>query len=117
VAVRCLIVDDNEEFLDSATRLLSAQGIEVVGRASSGAVAESLVDELAPDVALVDVQLGNEDGLEVARRLVSDEGGTRVVLISTHAENELSDLVAASGAVGFLPKTALSANAIENFLR
>jgi hypothetical protein len=48
---------------------------------------------------------------------VSDEGGTRVVLISTHAENELSDLVAASGAVGFLPKTALSANAIENFLR
>ena len=115
--MRCLIVDDNDEFLDSASRLLSAQGMEVVGRASSGAVAERLAQTLAPDVALVDVQLGDEDGLEVARRLASEGRKTRVVLISTHSENELSDLVAGSGAVGFLPKTALSAKAIADFLR
>jgi two-component system, NarL family, nitrate/nitrite response regulator NarL len=117
VALRCLIVDDSEEFLDSASRLLSAQGLEVVGRASSGAEAVRLVRTLAPDVALVDVQLADEDGLEVTRRLVADARETRVILISTHSENELAELIAGSPAVGFLPKAALGADAIAELLR
>lgn len=114
--MRCLIVDDSEEFLGSATRLLSAQGLEVVGCASSGAEAERLVQTLGPDVALVDVQLGDEDDFEVSRRLAVDARETRIILISTHSENELAELIVGSPAVGFLAKASLGAKAIAEIL-
>jgi two-component system, NarL family, nitrate/nitrite response regulator NarL len=117
VALRCLIVDDSEEFLASASRLLEAQGLEVVGRASSGVEAFELAAERRPDVALVDVQLGDEDGREVARSLAMVVRSTRVVLISAYPEEELPPgLLAGSSAVGFLAKTALSAAAIRELL-
>jgi two-component system nitrate/nitrite response regulator NarL len=114
--LRCLIVDDNEEFLDSASRLLCAQGLEVVGRASSGAEALRLLGTLEPDVVLVDVQLGEEDGLELTRRLAADAHGTRIILISTHSEDALAEFIVGSPAVGFLPKAALGADAIAELL-
>jgi DNA-binding NarL/FixJ family response regulator len=117
VGLRCLLVDDNDEFLDSASRLLSAQGLQVIGRATYGAAAVRLARTFEPDIALVDVQLGNEDGLELARRLAVAAPGTRIILISTYAEDELSELIAASPAIGFLPKTTLSAIAIAEVLR
>lgn len=117
VALRCLIVDDNEAFLGSAARLLEAQGLRVVASASSGAEAVRLAQTLQPDVVLVDIQLGEEDGLEVTRQLNAAARLTPVVLISTHSqEDELADLIADSPAVGFLPKTALSAAAIADLL-
>ena len=116
MALRCLIVDDSEDFLAAASRLLTDQGLEVVGAATSGAEAARLVQTFEPNVALVDVQLGNEDGLEVARQLARDSRQTRIILISTHAENELAELIDASPAVGFVPKYALSAEAIADLL-
>jgi two-component system nitrate/nitrite response regulator NarL len=116
VALRCLIVDDSKEFLASARGLLSAQGLEVVGLASSGADALRLAVQLRPDVALVDVELGAEDGLEVARRLMDRVPKTCIVLISSHPEDELGDLVAGSPGAGFLAKTALSAAAIAELV-
>jgi DNA-binding NarL/FixJ family response regulator len=116
VGLRCLIVDDSEEFLGSATRLLSAQGLEVVGWASSGEEAERVVQTSRPDVALVDVQLGDEDGFEVTRRLAANARETRIILISTHSENELAELIDDLPAVGFLAKPALGANAIAKIL-
>jgi CheY-like chemotaxis protein len=117
VALRCLLVDDSEEFLDSASRLLSAQGLDVVGRACSSAEAVRLFQTLSPDLALVDVQLGDEDGFALARRLAGDGLGTRIILISTHSKNELAELIVGSPAVGFLPKAALGADAIADLLR
>jgi DNA-binding NarL/FixJ family response regulator len=116
VALRCVIIDDNEEFLDSASRLLASQGVEVVGLASSGAEALRLAKTLGPDVALVDVQLGEEDGLELTRRLAANAYATRVILISSHSKDELGELVDDSPAVGFLPKSALDADAIAELL-
>ncbi len=116
MALRCLIVDDSEAFLASASRLLSAQGVEVVGRASSGAEAVRLAQELDPDVALVDVQLGGEDGLGVARRLAATTPSKRVILISSHSKDELAELIADSPAAGFLAKSALAADAIAKLL-
>jgi two-component system nitrate/nitrite response regulator NarL len=116
VALRCLIVDDNEEFLVSASRLLESQGLEIVGHAASGAEAIRLARTLYPDVTLVDVQLGDEDGLELARRLSAGLLSTRVVLISTHSRDDLADMIADTPAVGFLPKTALSAFAIAELI-
>ena len=114
--LRCLIVDDSEAFLASATRRLSAQGLEVVGRAVSGAEALRLVERARPDVALVDVQLGDEDGLELTRRLAANAHATPVILISSHSKEELGELIDQSPAVGFLPKPALGADAISELL-
>jgi DNA-binding NarL/FixJ family response regulator len=116
MALRCLIVDDSEAFLASASRRLSAQGLEVVGRALSGAEALRLAEQLRPDVALVDVQLGDEDGLELTRRLAANSHATRVILISSHSRDELGELVDDSPAVGFVPKPTLGADSIANLL-
>jgi DNA-binding NarL/FixJ family response regulator len=114
VNLSCLIVDDSEEFLVSATRLLSVQGVTVVGRASSADEALRLAEALSPDVALVDVELGAEDGIDLARRLTSAGSPATVILISVRDRNELTELMAGSGAVGFLRKDALDAQAVAD---
>ena len=116
--LRCLIVDDRPRFLAAARGLLERQGIAVVGVASSGAEALRRVAELRPDVTLLDIDLGGESGLELARRLHRQAGpsSSPVILVSTHAEQDYAELIAASPAIGFLPKTALSADAIRDLL-
>jgi DNA-binding NarL/FixJ family response regulator len=116
--MRCLIVDDSPRFLDAARGLLERQGITVVGVASNSAEALERVERLRPDVTLLDIDLGGESGLELARRLHHEAGpvASRLILISTRAEQDYADLIAASPAVGFLPKAALSAGAIRELL-
>ena len=115
---RCLIVDDNPRFLDAARGLLEREGVAVVGVASTGEEAAERVDQLRPDVVLLDIDLGGQSGFDVARQLHGDThlARSRIILISTHAEQDYVDLIAASPAVGFLPKTALSASAIRRLL-
>jgi DNA-binding NarL/FixJ family response regulator len=118
MALRSVIVDDNAHFLGAARDLLEREGIEVVGVASSSADAVQLVEQLRPDVTLVDIDLGEESGFDVVRRLVSATrvNAGRMVLISTYAEKDFADLIAASPAVGFLSKSDLSARAIHDLL-
>ncbi|BBZ34459.1 response regulator [Mycolicibacterium confluentis] len=111
-AVRCLIVDDSAAFRDAAVTMLARGGITVVGTAQNGAEAVRQNTELRPDVALVDVDLGAESGFDVAEEL----SGVAVILISTHDEQDLIDLIADSSARGFLPKFALSPDAIRGVL-
>ncbi len=117
VSLRCLIVDDNALFLEGAADLLRREGLDVIGVASNSAQAIQLASELRPDVTLVDIDLGDEDGLEVARQL-SDTSAvdSKVILISTHSEDDLAHLIAMSPALGFVPKTRLSAQAIRDLL-
>jgi DNA-binding NarL/FixJ family response regulator len=110
-----LIVDDNESFLDAARVLLEREGVRVVGLASATDQALRLADRLSPDVVLVDIHLAGESGFELATRLASD-GGAPTVLISTHAESDFADLIAASPALAFLPKSEISAEAIVAIL-
>lgn len=116
--LRCLIVDDSSSFLEAAQALLEREGLSVAGVASSGAEALSRAAELRPDVVLVDISLGKESGFEVASRLVenSEDGGSTVILISTHAEVDFADLIATSPAIGFMPKSELSADAIRRMV-
>ena len=118
MALRSVIVDDNSHFLGAARDLLEREGIEVVGVASTSAEAVQLVEQLRPDVTLVDIDLGEESGFDVVRRLVgaTDVNAGRIVLISTYAEKDFADLIAASPAVGFLSKSDLSAGAIHALL-
>ena len=114
--MRCLIVDDSPQFLTAARGLLEREGIAVVGFASTGAQALRRAEELRPDVTLVDIDLGGESGLDVTRELSQAARPTPVILISTHAEEDYAGLITASPAIGFVPKTALSAQAIRDLL-
>jgi len=115
--VRYLIVDDYAPFLDAASGLLSDRGAAVVGVATSGAEALRRAEELRPEVILVDINLGAESGFEVAEQLHRDGRSAPVIMISTHAEHDFADMIAASPAVGFLCKSALSPSAVRDLLR
>ena len=118
MTLRCVIVDDSPDVLRAASELLGGQGMAVVGVAATGDEAVSLMEELQPDVMLVDVVLGSESGFDLVRRLVETpaRAGTRSILISTHDGADFANLVAASPAIGFLPKSDLSATAIHRLL-
>lgn len=115
--LRCVIVDDNEPFLAAARALLEREGLTVVGVASTSADAVVAADRFRPDVVLVDVFLGEESGVELARRLVTAHGQrATVILISSHSETDLAELLAQSPAAGFVAKPNLSAAAIRGLL-
>lgn len=118
MALRCLIVDDSLGFLEAARVLLERQGVNVVGLASTSAEAVERVGALRPDVTLVDIDLGGESGFDLARRLHAEAHMplSSVILISTHAEEDFTELIAASPTRGFLSKVDLSARAIHDLL-
>jgi CheY-like chemotaxis protein len=119
MTLRCLIVDDNAGFLRSARLLLEREGISVVAVASTGDEALRQTEALRPDVVLVDVDLGLESGFDLVGRLHDGRGASRdlnLILISCHAEEDLTDLIAATPAVGFIAKPHLSAGAIHDLL-
>jgi DNA-binding NarL/FixJ family response regulator len=118
MTLRCLIVDDSRRFLDAARGLLERQGITVVGVASTSAEALRLAEALRPDVILIDIALGEESGFELARRMSreANRASSRMILISTRAEQDYADLIAASPVIGFLSKSTLSAGAIRELL-
>lgn len=115
--MRVVIVDDNVEFLGTARRLLEQEGDTVVAVASSGTDALSRVAEHNPDVVLVDVDLGDENGFEVATRISAVAvQPPHVIMISAYAEQDLEDLIATSPAIGFVSKSRLSAEAVAELL-
>jgi DNA-binding NarL/FixJ family response regulator len=118
VALRCLIVDDHASFCEAARDLLEAQGVTVVGCATSSAEALRSVRQFRPEVALVDIDLGAESGFDLACRLAEDVDGyaPKIILISTHDEREFVRLIESSPAVGFVAKTELSGARIIRLL-
>jgi DNA-binding NarL/FixJ family response regulator len=118
MSLRLLIVDDNATFLEAATRALEADGLQVVGVASTTAEALAREQELRPDVILVDVNLGGENGAELACLLSSPAttGPSRVIMISTYPAQDVVDLVEALPGVGFLPKSRLSGSAVRELV-
>jgi CheY-like chemotaxis protein len=117
--LRCLIVDDNPRFLDAARALLEREGVAVVGVASTVTEAIRRIAELRPDVTLVDLDLGAESGFDAASGIhdQANDATSPVILISTYDEQDYAELIAASPALGFLAKSALSANAVRDLLQ
>jgi CheY-like chemotaxis protein len=113
-----VVVDDNRSFADFARVLLERQGERVLGIAFTSAEAVKLVAELRPDVVLVDMTLGDECGLDLARMLAQRgcADAPVVILISAYSPCDVAELVAASPAAGFLPKPDLSADAIRQIV-
>jgi CheY-like chemotaxis protein len=113
-----MIVDDSADFAAAARDLLERQGLDVVGVAATTAEALSTASAAQPDVALIDIDLGDESGLDLAELLSGTAGLEELplVLISTYSEHDVADVVDASPAVGFLTKSTLSASAIRELL-
>jgi DNA-binding NarL/FixJ family response regulator len=118
MTLRCLIVDDSMAFVAAARSLLQRQGIAVLDAAANSADALRLAAELRPDVVLVDIDLGPESGLELARQIARGPypAPPPVILISTYAEEDYADLIGDTPAIGFIPKATLSAAAIRALL-
>jgi DNA-binding NarL/FixJ family response regulator len=116
--MRCLIVDDSAGFVDAARGLLECEGITVVGVASTSADALRRFEELRPDVTLVDINLGGDSGFEVAEQLhrAGWPSPSPVILISTHAAQDFTELIETSPAIGFLSKSALTCGAIHDLI-
>jgi CheY-like chemotaxis protein len=116
--LRCLLVDDNEAFLEAASVLLEREGLTVMGVTSSTAEALRQARALRPDVILVDIGLGDESGFDLAQFLAQDGqgGGAEVILISACPEADFTELIAESPAAGFLAKSELSAQGISRIL-
>jgi DNA-binding NarL/FixJ family response regulator len=112
--MRCLLVDDNTAFLETARSLLARDDVTVTGTATCSAEAMRLAGALRPDVAVVDIGLGAEDGFDLARDLAAR--GIAVIMTSTGAEDDYADLIAGSPVAGFLAKAELSAARIRRIL-
>jgi DNA-binding NarL/FixJ family response regulator len=114
----CLIVDDNPSVLTAARDLLEREGMSVVGLASTSADALQLVKELEPDVVLIDIELGDESGFDVADRLaeLDHQVQTIPILISIHDRADFAELIEASPVAGFISKGDLSAYAIHSII-
>jgi CheY-like chemotaxis protein len=113
---RVLIVDDNSAFRAAARQLLERGGFVVVAEAGDGVEGLQAAAEQTPDLALIDVQLPDLDGFEVAERLRAFQPAPQVILTSSLDGSDFGALVANSSALGFIPKADLSALAIEALL-
>jgi DNA-binding NarL/FixJ family response regulator len=114
VAKTILIVDDYAAFRDSARSLLEAEGFEVVGEAENGVAALRIAKELQPDIVLLDVQLPDFDGFEVAERLRRLEPPPEVIL--TSSRDDYGPLIPSSAARGFVRKDELSGETLASAL-
>ncbi len=111
-----VVVDDHSGFRRCASAILAAAGFEVVGEAEDGAKAVALVLALRPELVLLDVQLPDTDGFDLAARLLVRDPTLQIVLVSARDSSQYGSLVEKSGARGFLSKSDLSAPALERLL-
>ncbi len=118
VRFRCLVVDDNQRFLDVARRSLGRQGVEAVDVATDSESALRAVALGHPDVVLVDVSLGAESGFGLLGLLVDRYPYLRghVIMISTRDAEDYVELLENAPAAGFVGKSELSVTAIRNLV-
>lgn len=108
--MRLIVVDDDRLVVDSLKIILGAQTqIEVVGTGADGNDAVALYAELAPDIALLDIQMPGRDGLSAAREILEHDPAARVVFLTTFSDDEYIVSALKLGARGYLIKTDVAA--------
>ncbi len=112
--VRVLIVDDQTPFREASRMVVEmTDGFEVCGEATNGTEAIELVEQLRPDLVLMDVQMPGIDGIETTRRITALPEPPAVVVMSTHESGDYETVAVAAGAVGFVPKSEFGFDTLE----
>ena len=107
--IRVLVVDDHTLYRDGARGILGEHAdIEVVGDADSGEMALALVNQLTPDVVLMDIRLPGINGIETTRRIRAHHRSVQVLMVSAYEDDEYVRAALEAGASGYLCKTAPS---------
>jgi len=112
--VRVLIVDDQLPFREASRMVVEmTDGFEVSGEAENGEQAIALVEELRPDLVLMDVQMPGIDGIETTRRITAHPKPPVVVVMSTHESGDYVDVALAAGAIGFVAKSQFGLDTLD----
>lgn len=104
-SIRILLVDDHDLVRRGLSVFLATQDdFELVGEAADGVEAETLCQELQPDVVLMDLVMPRQGGLETIRKLNSQESPPQIIALTSHAEDHQVNEALQAGAIGFLHK-------------
>jgi DNA-binding NarL/FixJ family response regulator len=105
--IRVILADDHLVVRAGLKALLGAtKDISVVGEATNGREALALVEQLTPDVAVLDLDMPQMDGLTATKRLVASHSSTRVLILTMHTEDDYLVTLLEAGAAGYLVKNA-----------
>lgn len=105
--IRVLLADDHALFREGVRRLLeAAPDVEVVGEAETGERTVHLVEELAPDIVLLDIAMPNLSGIDAARMIKTTSPRTGIIMLTVHADEEYLFEAIKAGAMGYLLKDA-----------
>jgi len=106
---RVVLCDDHEIVREAVkARMAEVAGVEIVGEAETGEDVVGVVQELKPDVAIIDVELPGQDGIEATKAVLKARPETRVIILTAHAQPDLLTLALRAGASGYVLKSAPS---------
>ncbi len=112
---RVVVIDDHELLREGTRRILDdATGFTVVGEADDGDAALAVIDEVRPDVVLVDIRLPSINGIDLARHIVEQHPGTTVLILSAYDDEHYVRAALAAGVAGYLLKTTPSDELIRS---
>jgi DNA-binding NarL/FixJ family response regulator len=113
VPLRLVLIEDHPALREGLELLLGREGCEVVGTAGTAAAGQRLVDDLEPDVALVDIRLGDDDGIDLTRRLLATDPDRRIMLYTGSSDEDLLFSGLDSGAQGYALKDGSPRELVE----
>jgi len=116
MAASVMVVDDDDGFRSLANRILADCGFRPDSEARSVSDALQQVTHRIPDLALVDIDLPDGNGLELSKQLTAPPWGVRVLLVSVDSDAATQKDASDAGAVGFLPKSDLSCASLRFLL-
>jgi two-component system, NarL family, invasion response regulator UvrY len=112
--VTVMIVDDQPPFRAAARAVIGrVKDFDLVAEVDSGEAAVATMDELDADLVLMDINMGELDGIEATRRIMAAHPGARVILVSTYALDDLPPHARTSGAIAYINKDELSPRVIR----
>ncbi|MER6079113.1 response regulator transcription factor [Streptomyces sp. NPDC001833] len=105
MTIRLVLADDQPLVLSGLRMVIgTAEDLEIVGEAATGAQAVALAKELRPEVVVMDIRMPGMDGIEATRAITAESGGTHVIMLTTFDDDENVYASLRAGASGFLVK-------------